>query len=88
MEDLYGYDFLALDDIGAENDDFKVATDKLCMVLTRREKKHTLITTNISMDAWAQRFDARVEDRLLRNAEVVDMNEVPSFSVWKLTQKK
>lgn len=79
-EDLMRDDFVAIDDIGAENDPSQNAADKLCQILSRRESKWTLITTNIAPSAWAKRFDARIEDRLLRRSTVVDMSLVPSFA--------
>lgn len=80
LDDLMRDDFVAIDDIGAEHDPSQNATDKLCQVLSRRECKFTLITTNIAPAQWGQRFDARVADRLLRRSTVVDMSEVPSFA--------
>lgn len=80
MDDLKGLDFVAIDDIGAENDAWKVATDRLCQVLSAREEKFTAITTNIRQASWDERFDERVADRLMRNSVVVDMSQVPSFS--------
>lgn len=79
LSDLISMDFLAIDDIGAENDPWKAGTEKLCQVLSARERKFTVITTNIA-PPWDQHFDARVNDRLMRNSVVVDMSEVPSFS--------
>lgn len=79
-DDLMRDDFVAIDDIGAEHDPSQNATDKLCQILSRRESKWTLITTNIAPTAWGSRFDARVSDRLLRRSTVVDMSQVPSFS--------
>lgn len=80
MDDLLRDDFVAIDDIGAEHDPSQNAADKLCQILSRREGKWTMITTNIAPSAWATRFDSRIEDRLLRWSTVVDMSNVPSFS--------
>lgn len=80
IEDMIQSDFLFLDDIGAEHDPSKNATDKLCQILSRREEAFGLITTNIPMEQWGVRFDARIADRLMRNSEVVDMFNVPSYS--------
>lgn len=87
LEDLGTYDFLALDDIGAENDDFKTATDKLCQVLSKRADKFTIITTNIAPAEWPTRFDLRVADRLFRNSVIQDLTVVPSYAIWKRTHK-
>ncbi len=86
LEDMLQVDCLFLDDIGAENDAFKIASDRLCQVLSKRERKFTMITTNISPEDWGEKFDVRIEDRLLRNSVIVDMTEVPSYSIYKLTK--
>jgi DNA replication protein DnaC len=81
VKDLIDTDFALIDDIGAEYDPSRNAADKLCQILSRRESKWTLITTNIAPDSWHQKFDARIEDRLLRRSTIVDMFDVPSFAV-------
>lgn len=81
LEDLFSLDAIILDDVGAEHDPSSLATDKLCQVFTRRETKFTLLTTNILPEHWAQRFDARVADRLLRNSVIVDLKDVDSYAL-------
>lgn len=81
MDDAYESDLCVIDDIGAENDPWKVCTDKLCQILSRREKKFTVVTTNIEPSNWSEKFDGRVNDRLLRNSVVVDISRVQSFSM-------
>lgn len=80
VDDLMRDDFVVIDDIGAEHDPSQNAADKFCQVLSRREDKWTLITTNIAPASWAQKFDARIEDRLLRRSTVVDMSSAPSYA--------
>lgn len=80
MEDLLQSDLLVLDDIGAEDDPWNVGKDKLCQILSRREKRFTVVTTNIDPKFWAKRFDARIEDRLLRNSIVKMMTGVTSYA--------
>ena len=86
LKDLFDADCLVIDDIGAETDSFKVGADRLCQVLSKREREFTVITTNIPSDQWAERMDSRISDRLLRNSVVVEMGECPSYSIWKLCQ--
>jgi DNA replication protein DnaC len=83
VDDTHGMSLVVLDDVGAEKstspwhkDD---ASDKLCQILSRRERKFTLITTNIPPGHWADRFDFRVADRFMRNSKVVDLSNVPSY---------
>jgi DNA replication protein DnaC len=85
VQDCMEADFLALDDVGAESDRYKtgIMVDKLCQILSRREERYTIITTNIGPAQWNSRFDIRVADRLVRNSEVCDMSSVPSYSIQK-----
>lgn len=70
MDDLIHSALVVLDDLGAENDPFSIGKDKLCQILTSRENKFTIVTTNIMPESWDERFDARISDRLLRNSVV------------------
>lgn len=79
LTDMFDSSLLILDDVGAENDPWKVCADALCQVLSRREEKFTVITTNVMPLQWAEKFDARIADRFLRNSVVVDMSEVKPF---------
>lgn len=80
MADLFDVDVLFLDDIGADYDPSKMATDKLCQILSRRERKHTFLTTNIKRREWAQLFDARLSDRFMRNEVSIDLGQTPSYA--------
>ena len=71
---------LAIDDIGAEDDPFRKHVNILCQILSRRERKFTVVTTNIDPSAWKEKFDPRVDDRLLRNSVVVNLSAVESYS--------
>ena len=81
IQDAVENDLTILDDVGAENDPWKICADKLCQILSRREKKFTVITTNIPPAKWATEFDIRINDRLLRNSVVVDISKVPSYAL-------
>jgi DNA replication protein DnaC len=78
--EFFQTDLLFLDDIGAERDPKQLATDKLCQILSKREKRFTVITTNIQPEHWLTRWDERIADRLLRNTLVVDLTAVPSYA--------
>lgn len=80
IEPLLDADLLIVDDIGAEHDPSKVGLEKLYLILERREFQWTLITTNKSPSAWEKAFERRVADRLFRNAEHVDLSEMPSYA--------
>jgi DNA replication protein DnaC len=79
MDDAFQTDLLILDDVGADNDPWKIGGDSLCQILSRRENKFTVITTNIQPAQWVERFDQRVADRLLRNSVVVDLSQVQPY---------
>lgn len=82
VQDLMELDLVALDDIGAEHDPSKNGTDKLCQILTRRENNWTLMTTNVPLEKWADRWDARVQNRMLRHTRIVDLSGAPSYAEW------
>ncbi len=60
MNDMLDAGLLILDDVGAEYDPTQNATNKLCQILSRREKEFTIITTNITPESWPSKFDTRI----------------------------
>jgi DNA replication protein DnaC len=86
-EDAAAASLLILDDIGAENDPWGICKDKLCQILSRREFKFTAITTNIKPEAWSEKFDARIEDRLLRGSVIKSLFGVESYAVVSRSAK-
>lgn len=66
MEDAFNSELVIIDDVGSENDPWKVCADKFCQILSRREKKFTVVTTNVKPEEWTERFDGRINDRLMR----------------------
>lgn len=83
MDDAFENDLVILDDIGAETDQYKsgIPNDKLCQILSRREKRFTVVTTNIAPQNWMERFDGRINDRLCRNSVILDISGVPSYAI-------
>lgn len=79
LPDAIESDLLLLDDVGAENDPWKTGAEKLCHILSRRERRFTVLTTNVHPAQWSEVFDVRIADRLLRNSQVVDLIGVPSY---------
>ncbi len=79
LRDVEEASMVILDDVGTETDAYKsgIPRERLCHVLNRCENKFTWINTNISPDQWANKWDARVEDRLLAG-KLVEVN-APSF---------
>lgn len=72
---------LVLDELGGAYDPSGIGTDKLCRILSRREKKWTIITTNLDPASWETSFDRRIASRLYRNAIHVEMNNVQDYGV-------
>jgi len=70
---------LLLDEVGGGHDPSRVGLDKLCRILSRRERMWTVVTTNLVPDAWEEAFDRRVASRLCRDAEHVDLTDVPDY---------
>jgi DNA replication protein DnaC len=77
--DSFDADLLVIDDVGAENDPWKISADGFRQILSRREKKFTVITTNIAPAYWGERFDARSADRLMRNSTDCDLTNLPPY---------
>lgn len=73
--------FAVIDDIGGEYDPSGVGAEKLYLILSRREHKHTVITTNVSPEKFCDRFERRIASRLFRNTTEVDLFDVPDFSL-------
>lgn len=84
LEEMKDCDLLILDDLGAEHDPSKNATDKLCQILSRRERKFTVVTMNIKPEEWPEKFDTRVADRMIRNSQVVNLFGISSYSMRTL----
>lgn len=82
IQDLKDMDLVIVDDAGAEHDPSKNAADHLCQILTRREDKFTVVTTNIAPEKWGEQFDVRIADRLFRRKSmIVDLTGVKSFAI-------
>lgn len=93
-EDVTSADVLTIDDIGSESDEFKggATTRILGDLLGCMEKRFVFITTNIAINGWADRWDGRVQDRLLRsNSTVINLwkpeLQAQSYAVWKRMRK-
>jgi len=71
---------LLLDEVGGGHDPSGLGTDKLCRILSKREKRWTVITTNHVPASWEQVFDRRVASRMFRNSRMVDLTGVPDYS--------
>lgn len=83
LGDTIDHSLLIVDDIGAESDRFKSGKviDALGYLLTRRQDRgFTILTTNIPPTAWKDKWDDRVNDRLMRDAEIIDMSACPSWT--------
>lgn len=80
IDDLESATLLILDDIGAEHDPSKIGVEKLYILLSRREFKWNIITTNVVPGAWDEKFERRIASRLFRNAHHIDLSEVPDYS--------
>jgi len=89
LNDARDCGLIVLDDVGTEVDRFKsgLVIERLRDLLSRRDKpsRWTVITTNVGPEWWAEKWDMRVADRLLRGSRVVSLAGVKSHAVWKLT---
>ncbi len=80
VRELFEIPCLVIDDLGAEHDPSSMGVDKLCQILSAREFRWTIITTNIEPAAWQERFDRRIASRFLRNSTIVDMSGATDFN--------
>jgi DNA replication protein DnaC len=80
LEDLFTTNTIALDDIGAEHGS-PFVSEKLCQVLSRRERLYTVVTTNIAPEHWPTKMELRVADRLMRNSVQIDLSEAESYAL-------
>lgn len=81
VEDLFTAPVVILDEIGGEHDPSRIGVDKLCQVLSRREKMWTVITTNILTAHWEEKFDRRIASRFYRNSVTVNLEDVPDYNL-------
>lgn len=72
-----------LDDVGAERDQFGIATAALQRIVAGRCKMphHLFVTTNLSTLAFASKYGERTESRLMQHVAVI---EVPSAADRRL----
>jgi DNA replication protein DnaC len=80
LDDMISEPCLIIDELGGGHDPSGVGVDKLCQLLSRREYKWTLITTNVIPASWEQIFDRRIASRFFRNSTLVDLSDVPDFN--------
>ncbi|MCP5525124.1 MAG: hypothetical protein H7A46_26670 [Verrucomicrobiales bacterium] len=81
---------LLLDDAGAEVDRYRrgESTEAFRNLLEERIDCWTVISTNLPPEHWVAAWDARVADRFLRNSEIIQLWDVPSYAVWLREQKR
>jgi len=53
--------------------------DKLCQILSLREKRWTLVTTNVKPSEWVEKFDLRTASRFTRSSTIIDLSGVPEY---------
>lgn len=83
IEKLIAAPVLILDEVGGDHDPSQFGVTKLSRILSERDGKWTIVTTNIPPANWADAFDVRVESRLHRNSWVIDLDGVPDYSLVK-----
>lgn len=79
-DELRDCELLVVDDIGAEHDPSGFGSEQLYLLLSRREFKWNVFTTNIHPQDWHSKMERRVASRLFRNAEHIDLSQVPDYS--------
>lgn len=69
-----------IDDVGAEHDPSRFGLEELYLIMSRRESKFTIITTNIQPADWENKFERRIASRMMRNSTIIDLSEVSDFN--------
>lgn len=80
MDDLSEAALLVIDDIGAEHDPSGFGREQLYLLLSRREKRNNLVTTNFPPSQWPDMLERRIASRLFRNSTHIDLSQVPDYS--------
>lgn len=83
IEQAADQSLLVLDDLGAEHDPSGIAREKLAFILERRAHRWMVMTTNINPDFWEEKFERRISSRLLRNSEIVGLDQVHDYAESK-----
>jgi DNA replication protein DnaC len=74
---------LVIDELGGGYDPNRVGADKLCRILSKREFKWNLITSNLQPEEWEAALDRRIASRLNRNSTLLIMDEVEDYNLPK-----
>lgn len=92
-EDVIHSDVVFIDDLGAEEDRYRSGAPVRVLgdLLGQLENAYVFLTTNIRPDAWVERWDGRVNDRLFRrNAALCNLYDpayaAQSYAQWQLHQ--
>lgn len=87
LDDLCQLSFLVVDDIGAEHgSDF--VNSKLYELCSRRERKWTVFTGNLSLGDIEKRIDARIASRMIRHGSVVVDVAVTDFNLRSIAEPR
>lgn len=81
VDELRDCELCVIDDIGAEHDPSGFGREQLYLLLSRREFRWNIITTNLPPSEWDSRLERRIASRLFRNAEHINLSDVPDFCV-------
>jgi len=78
--DVSEADVVFMDDIGAEVDKYKSGevTSRMRRLLSALDGKAVMVTTNLKPSEWTEKWDPRVESRMLA-AKHLDCSDVPDY---------
>lgn len=81
VDDLCSESFVVLDDIGSEHDPNGFIASTMDRIANSRLGKWTLITCNLPLAQIAEKIDARIADRMLRDGSVVFESQLQSHAL-------
>lgn len=79
LDDLRDCNFLFLDELAIEHDPTGFAADKLCELLSQRQDKWTLLTTNLTSENIGI-IDERILSRMVRGRSVLVDSDTVDFA--------
>lgn len=75
IEDVCKDWFVILDDVGSERDSTGFIAEAIDRIFNQRQNKWTMITSNLTLQDFANKVDVRVSDRMLRgNNEIIEID--------------
>jgi DNA replication protein DnaC len=87
VDDVADTNLLLVDDIGTSSDT-AFSLEQLYTILERRNRKWTVLTSNLSLREIAERMDTRIASRMIRDENVAVNVSVTDYAIRKRLMQK